>query len=285
VEGLQSAIVVGPPGEEIYTDEFGRVRVRFHWDREGEFDDNRTCWIRASQGWAGGMFGEQLIPRIGQEVLVDFFEGDPDQPILVGRVFNATTIVPYRLPGNKTRSTWKSDSSPNSDGFNEILFEDKAGREFFYVQAQKDLSKLVKRNESERTLVHRSSVVGETHSARIGQDNTVEVGQKHTIVMVKTKDLKILQKGQPDVELLTTKIEMQDKKVLLTTGDATILLDGPNIYVEAPETISFLAEGEVIIQGGPNVFLNCDCPPVPKGQGACLLAAARTGSAFVQKSP
>lgn len=285
VEGIQSAIVVGPPGEEIHTDEFGRVRVRFHWDREGEWDDNRTCWLRVSQQWAGGMFGGLLIPRIGQEVIVDFFDGDPDQPIIIGRLYNNTTVVPYPLPKYKTRSTWKSDSSPGSGGYNEIMFEDAAAQELVFMQAQKDLSKLVKRNESERTGVNRSLVIGTNQTSLIGANDTNTVGIKSTLVMADVKDLHILKMGTPELDLKKTKVEMSDKKILLTTGDATILLDGPDIFIEAKDAISILAEGEVIIQGGPNVYLNCDCPAMPQGQGVCLLAAARTGAAFVQAAP
>ena len=148
VAGVQSATVVGPKGQEIHTDEFGRVKVQFPWDREGQSDAHSSCWLRVSQGWAGTSFGAILIPRIGDEVLVGFLAGDPDQPIIVGRVFNATQCVPYALPDHKTRSTWKSRSSPNSSGFNEILFEDLAGQELVYLQAEKNLRKLVKHDET-----------------------------------------------------------------------------------------------------------------------------------------
>jgi type VI secretion system secreted protein VgrG len=145
---VQSAIVVGPSKQEIHTDEFGRVRVQFPWDREGKNDDGSSCWIRASQGWAGTGFGMIHIPRIGQEVLVGFLEGDPDQPVIVGRVFNATNPVPYKLPDNKTRSTWKSNSSLGGGGFNEIMFEDLAGQELVFMQAQKNQRRLVKNDET-----------------------------------------------------------------------------------------------------------------------------------------
>jgi len=148
VDGVQSATVVGPAGQEIHTDEFGRVRLQFPWDRESKGDENSSCWVRVSQGWAGTGFGFINLPRIGQEVLVAFLEGDPDQPIVVGRVFNTRNPVPYKLPDNKTRSTWKSNSSMGSNGSNEILFEDLAGKELVYVQAQKNLRKLVKNDES-----------------------------------------------------------------------------------------------------------------------------------------
>ena len=148
VDGVQSATVVGAAGEEIQTDELGRVRIQFPWDREGQSDDQSSCWVRVSQGWAGTGFGLLNLPRVGQEVLVGFLEGDADQPIIVGRVFNATNPVPYALPQHQTRSTWKSRSSPGGDGFNEIMFEDLAGQELVWVQAQKDLRKLVKNDET-----------------------------------------------------------------------------------------------------------------------------------------
>ena len=148
VDGVQSATVVGAAGEEIQTDELGRVRIQFPWDREGTNDDQSSCWIRVSQGWAGTGFGLVNLPRVGQEVLVGFLEGDPDQPIVVGRVFNAQNPVPYPLPEHRTRSTWKSRSSPGGDGFNEIMFEDLAGQELVWVQAEKDLRKLVKNDET-----------------------------------------------------------------------------------------------------------------------------------------
>jgi type VI secretion system secreted protein VgrG len=148
VTGVQSAMVVGPAGQEIHTDEFGRVRVQFPWDREGKNDDHSSSWIRVSQGWAGTGFGLINIPRIGQEVLVGFLEGDPDQPVIVGRVFNSNNPVPYKLPDNKTRSTWKSNSSLGGGGFNEIMFEDLAGQELVFMQAQKNQRRLVKNDET-----------------------------------------------------------------------------------------------------------------------------------------
>src|SRR5690606_4252061 len=127
VQGPQTAIVVGKSGEEIWTDEFGRVKVQFHWDRYGKSDENSSCWVRVAQVWAGGKWGGMHIPRMGQEVIVEFLEGDPDRPIITGRVYNADNMPPYALPDDKTQSGLKSRSSKgaSSDNFNEIRFEDK----------------------------------------------------------------------------------------------------------------------------------------------------------------
>jgi type VI secretion system secreted protein VgrG len=196
VSGVQSATVVGPPGQEIFPDELGRVRVQFPWDREGRMDDDSSCWIRVSQGWAGTGFGMITLPRIGQEVLVGFLEGDPDQPIIVGRVYNQKNPVPYRLPEHKTRSTWKSDSSPGGGGFNEIMFEDLKGRELVWMQAEKNLRKLVKNdetitvghdrmklviaNETETTNLNRTEVTAVDRTELTHRNRTTVIGQNRT---------------------------------------------------------------------------------------------------------
>ncbi len=148
IHSVQSATVVGPSGQEIHTDEFGRVRVQFPWDREGKKDDSSSPWIRVSEGWAGAGFGGLAVPRVGQEVLIGFLGGDPEHPIVVGRLFNMTNPVPHKLPDNKTRSDWQSDGSPGSAGWNQILFEDLAGSELVYQQADKNLRRLVKHDET-----------------------------------------------------------------------------------------------------------------------------------------
>jgi type VI secretion system secreted protein VgrG len=183
---LQSAVVVGPPGQEIHTDEHGRVRVQLPWDREGREDDDSTPWIRTSHGWAGAGYGLLNLPRVGQEVLVDFLQGDPEQPVIVGRVFNGQRPVPYQTPEYKTRSGWKSESSMGGDGYNEIYFEDLKDSEIVNVQAQKNLRHLVKndevitvghdrdkvveRNETETTWGSRVQVTGVDRGENTGRD-------------------------------------------------------------------------------------------------------------------
>ena len=156
IYGVQSAITTGPDGEEIYPDQYGLVKVQFHWDRDGRRDENTTCWIRASQGWAGGQFGTMAIPRIGQEVLVTFLDGNPDRPVITGRVFNSFNPVPYPLPANKTRTVFKSMSTPGTEGesrgFNELRIEDKKGQEEIYAHAEKDVNVYVKNDWKEHIL-------------------------------------------------------------------------------------------------------------------------------------
>jgi type VI secretion system secreted protein VgrG len=183
VRGLQTAIVVGPSGEEIWTDKYGRVKVQFHWDRDGNNDEKSSCWIRVSQVWAGTNWGAIHIPRIGQEVIVDFLEGDPDRPIITGRVYNDANMPPYALPANQTQSGIKSRSTkggaiPNA---NELRFEDRKGSEEVYLQAEKDLNSLVKNNESATVGADRSRSVGGNDALTVGKNQTIKIGSDQTI--------------------------------------------------------------------------------------------------------
>ncbi len=155
----QSAIVVGPIGEDIHTDEFGRVRVQFPWERSGFGDARASCWIRVSQGWAGPGQGMLMLPRVGQEVIVDFLDGDPEQPVVVGRLFNVANPPVERLPERATRSVWKSRSTADSAGFDALTMEDRKGSELFVVQAEKDSRRLVKQDDTSTTVRDRKKTV------------------------------------------------------------------------------------------------------------------------------
>ena len=150
IQGPQTAMVVGPAGEEIHTDKYGRIVVQFHWDRYGKADENSSCWVRVSQAaWAGKKYGAMYIPRVGHEVIVEFLEGDPDLPIVTGRVYNADAMPPYDLPANKTMTTLKSLSSKGGGGFNELRFEDKKGEEQVFIHGEKNLDVRIKNNAYE----------------------------------------------------------------------------------------------------------------------------------------
>jgi len=244
IMGVQTAIVVGPAKQEIYSDEFGRVRVQFPWDREGKYDDNSSCWLRVSQSWAGGSFGMMNIPRVGHEVLVEFFEGNPDQPVITGRVHNATTGVPYKLPDNQTQSGWKTNSTPGGVGYNELMFEDKAGQEVIHIQAQKDL-----------TYVVNNSVAGQIDASRyvqVGVADMVDVGSLHSVSVGKTTGIEI----------------HKEQIIILSTGGASIKLSGNDIFLNAKGSIHMhagngapavhisAAAGNIQIQGGSDVRIN-----------------------------
>jgi len=164
--GPQTAVVVGPKGEEIYTDKYGRVKVQFHWDRLGKKDENSSCWIRVATPWAGEKWGMVHIPRIGQEVVVDFIGGDPDYPLITGSVYNAEQMPPYGLPENKSASGLKSRSTKQGGGtdFNEIRMEDLKGKEQLYVHAQRNLDSAIEHDESR--------FVGHDRNTRIEHDDS-----------------------------------------------------------------------------------------------------------------
>jgi len=185
VQGPQTAIVVGPSGEEIFTDKYGRVKVQFHWDREGKDDENSSCWIRVSYPWAGKNWGAAHIPRLGQEVIVDSLEGDPDRPIITGRVYNAESTVPYSLPDNMTQSGIKSRSSKggSGDNFNEIRFEDKKGEEQVYIHAEKNQDNIVENDETTNVGHDRTEDVGNDEKITIGHDRTEDVGNDESITI------------------------------------------------------------------------------------------------------
>lgn len=201
VQGPQTATVVGKAGEEIWTDKHGRITVQFHWDRYGKSDENSSCWIRVAHAWAGRDWGSIYIPRIGQEVIVEFLEGDPDRPIITGRVYNGDNRPPYSLPENKTVSTLKSRSSQGGtvSNCNEIKFEDKKGQELFFVQAEKDRQVKVKNDNSESVgnnetisvVGNRKLDVGKNEETKIGADRTEKVDGNESITVSGTRKRKV----------------------------------------------------------------------------------------------
>lgn len=193
VHGVHTAIVTGPSGEEIYTDEHGRVKVQFHWDRLGKNDEHSSCWIRVSQTWAGAGWGAMHIPRIGQEVIVDFIEGSPDRPIITGRVYHGTNTPPYPLPDEKTKSTLKSDSTLGGGGSNEIRFEDKKGSEEIYLHGQKDWTIAID-NDKNQTVGNDENVkIGNNRSITVIKDQTEVIGANMTVSVnnIKTETVTI----------------------------------------------------------------------------------------------
>jgi type VI secretion system secreted protein VgrG len=343
VTGEVAASMAHLVDNEIYVDEMGRVRVQFNWDREGLHDAHSSIWMRVSQGWAGGGYGLFTIPRVGHEVLIAFLDGDPDCPIVVGRVHNLMEPVPFKLPENKTVSTWKTASSPGGAGFNELRFDDAAGREHVYLQAQKDMDHLVNNNlkqgvggdstryaqgadgvavgadrtkfvnqsEVEVTGLHRSTLVGLNRVATVGGEDSTFVGSRWSVTIARgltrrltreiesaaqalgttvrsaattvmglipnnplasAADAALADFGRASFDKLhgvldlmktfetdpgppPTSIEVVDRQIKLSTGEASIILDGPNVTISAQGTvaihamdnISVFAEREVVV--------------------------------------
>ncbi|MBS0394488.1 MAG: type VI secretion system tip protein VgrG [Proteobacteria bacterium] len=185
VQGPQTAVVVGPSGEEIHTDKYGRVKVQFHWDRDGKKNENSSCWMRVSQPWAGKGYGMIALPRIGQEVIVDFLEGDPDEPIVTGRVYNAEQMPPWALPDNKTQSGVLSRSTKQgaASNANAIRFEDKKGAEQLWIHAERNQDIEVEADETHWVGHDRSKKVDHDETVNIGHDRTETVGNNETITI------------------------------------------------------------------------------------------------------
>jgi type VI secretion system secreted protein VgrG len=211
VQGPQTALVVGKAGEEIWTDSYGRVTVQFYWDREGKKNENSSCWIRVSQPWAGKNWGAMWVPRIGQEVIVSFLEGDPDRPIISGRVYNAEQSVPYTLPDKQTVSTFKSRSSKQGDSnrYNEIRFEDKTGSEQIFINAEKDMDLRVEQESREHIGANRHLIVAASTFADVA-------GDKHSRVKGKQNE-----KIDGDMSL-----QIAGKQMEKTAGDQSIEVVG-----------------------------------------------------------
>jgi type VI secretion system secreted protein VgrG len=185
IHGAQTAMVVGPAGEEIYTDKYGRVKVQFPWDRYGKQDEQSSCWIRVAQLWAGKGWGMIQVPRIGQEVMVTFLEGDPDRPIITGRVYNGDSMPPYGLPDNATQSGMKSRSSKGGGdaNFNEIRFEDLKGSEQLYIHAEKNWDGVVENDQTHLVGHDRTKTVNHDEQTQIGNDRTEKVGNNESITI------------------------------------------------------------------------------------------------------
>jgi type VI secretion system secreted protein VgrG len=245
IYGTQTATVTGKEGEEIWTDKYGRIKVQFHWDQVGTNDENSSCWIRVAQGWAGKQWGAIILPRIGQEVVVSFLEGNPDRPLVTGCVYNATQTVPYALPDEQTKSTLKSNSSKGGSGFNEIRFEDKAGSEEIFMQAQKDMKVDVL---NDQTLTVKNN---RTTSVRMNDKLTVLAGDR----TIKVDEGKETHEVKGTREVTVTGNETHTNKADYTakvSGNFTLKVSG-NISIEASGTVSIKSGTSFTNQAGTSL--------------------------------
>jgi type VI secretion system secreted protein VgrG len=219
VQGPQTAVVVGASGEEIYTDKYGRIKVQFFWDRKGTDDEKSSCWIRVAENWAGKNWGFVFLPRVGQEVVVNFLEGDPDRPLVTGSVYNAEQMPPYALPDDKTQSGVKTRSSKGggTETFNELRFEDKKDSEDVYFHAQKDFHRVVEHDDDLK--------VGNDQTITIKNNRTEEVTQGNEKVTVKQGDRTVV-------------IEMGNENLQIKMGNQTTKLDVGASSTEAMQSIT-----------------------------------------------
>ena len=292
IQGSQTAVVVGPSGEEIFTDKYGRVKVQFHWDRDGQHNANSSCWIRVATSWAGKKWGVFHIPRIGQEVVVDFLEGDPDSPIIVGSVYNAEQMSPYTLPDEKTKSGIKSCSTKGGGGFNEIRLEDKKGEEQIFIHGEKDMDVRVKKDVRE--------FIGQNMGLTIEKDQDIAIKgiKKETITGASHLHVKDARNEKVEMnQSLTVGMNQQEKvgmKHALEAGMQIHLKAGVSVVIEAGVQLSLKVGGSfidinpagVFIQG-PMVMINSggaagagsgSSPTAPTDANPAKAAEAKPGS-------
>lgn len=266
VQGPQTALVVGKSGEEIWTDKYGRINVQFHWDRKGENNEKSSCWIRVAQPWAGSQFGAVMLPRIGQEVIVDFLEGDPDRPIVTGRVYNASNMPPYTLPDNATQSGIKSNSSKGGGGFNEIRLEDKKGSEEVFINAQKDMNLVVLNNQTEKIDADQKVTIGKSRTTEIGTDRTEKVKKNDSLEVSGDRSIKVSGNntvkidgnnettiGGDNTEKVSGKesVTISGARTLEITGASTHKSDG-SVTIQAGDSITIKATNEITLSCGSN---------------------------------
>jgi len=245
VQGSQTAFVVGPAGEEIFTDEYGRVKVQFQWDRDGKADAGSSCWVRVSQSWAGKKWGTIFIPRIGMEVIVDFLEGDPDQPIITGCVYNAGAMPPYTLPDEKTKSTMKTDSSKGGGGFNEIRFEDKKGKEQIFVHGEKNIDVRVKNDSLEYLGNDRHLIIKNNQYEKVQKDKHLQIGGDENVKVDGALSLKV----GTDVD------EKVGAKYALDAGQEIHLKSGVTLTVETGTSLTLKVGGNFININSGGIFI------------------------------
>lgn len=256
IQGPQTAFVVGPSGEEIYTDEHGRVKVMFHWDRYGAADENSSCWVRVAQVWAGKGWGSIFTPRIGQEVVVEFLEGDPDRPLITGRVYNGAAKPPYPLPDKATVSTLKTSSSKGGAGFNEIRFEDKKGEEEIYVHAEKNAVVKVKADTSEWVGNNRTLYVKMDQVEKVDQDRQETVKRNHIEQIGGDRSLTVTGKEKIEItgahsEKVTGDVTQVYEAKQSTTVTGDLYIKAANIVIEADTNITLKVGGShIAIEAG-----------------------------------
>ena len=255
IQGAQTARVVGASGKEIWTDKYGRVKVQFHWDRVGKSDDASSCWVRVASTWAGKNWGAQYVPRVGQEVVVSFLEGDPDRPLVIGSVYNGDHLPPYELPTNGTRSGVKSRVSADgtAENFNELRFEDKKGSEEIYLHAEKDMQVIVENNQTisvgatKKDKGDRTTTIQHDDKLSVGNDLTAEIKGKETHTVTKDRVTNAKENDTLDVGKKLT-ITAGDE-IVLQTSDATIIMKKNGDITIKGKKIIIKGSGDVIVKG------------------------------------
>lgn len=283
--GPQTATVVGPAGEEIHTDEHGRIKVQFHWDRAGRRGERASCWVRVAQAWAGLGFGTLFIPRVGMEVVVHFLEGNPDRPLVTGCVYNGANVTPTRLPEERTRSTLRTESTPGGDGYNELRFEDASGQEQIFLHAQKDLAEVVKHDHSTQVGNDQSNSVQANQTESVGGNQSLSVSGSRTTRVVGKETTTLEDARETTIaktDLLTVSQDKTDTvhanytitadtKFELRQGSTTFTLTGNHAELDAASWIELRhGAGSIRIEEGGAIRLNSSAE-IELTCGACTI--------------
>ncbi len=247
VHGCQTAIVSGPDGEEIYTDQYGRIKVQFHWDRVGQRDEQSSCWMRVSQLFAGKQYGSMFIPRIGEEVLIDFLEGNPDRPMVTGRLYHGLNRAPYPLPDNKTMSTIKTNSSKGGEGFNEIRIEDKKGEEQLFTHAEKDLEQMTHNDHKEWVGNEHHRILEMNEYREIKGDEHVKTQQRYSRQV--NSDMHLIIGNNHQVDIAKNQYTYAGSELHYTSGVKHALEAGVEIAFKAGGSLLTINPGGVTFKG------------------------------------
>lgn len=258
VQGVQTAVVVGPSGEEIYSDKYGRVKVQFHWDRRGTNNENSSCWVRVAQPWAGKGWGFITIPRIGQEVVVSFLEGDPDRPLITGSVYNAQQGVPYALPDKQVMSTWRSSSSKGGGNSNEIRMDDTKGKEQIFVHAAYDYDMLVDHDRKETIGNESHHLIKGDHFERSKKDRHVYVDQNLNVKVGSTYS----------VNMGTNFQEKVGQNWAMDAGTEIHLKAGMNVVIESGTTLTLKVGGNFVNINSGGIFIKGSMVMINSGGAA-----------------
>lgn len=284
IAGVQTAVVVGPQGEEIYTDEHGRVKVQFHWDREGNNDENSSCWLRVMTPWAGSMWGTVAIPRIGQEVVVQFEEGDPDRPLVTGMLFNSTNPPATDLPGAASQMGMRSNTTPGGGGMNEVVMEDRANSQFLRLTAERDYI-LTAKNDATVSVGFEKAAPGSL-SQKVFQDHSeeVEAGNFSQVVKAGNHSVDIqagssntnIASGRTDTVVGTDGLNVDGDRIVtasasynvtapevIITGESTVNMSAPDLTITGESTVSIgnaminVTGSDITIEGSSSITLTC----------------------------
>jgi type VI secretion system secreted protein VgrG len=293
VQGPQTAVVVGKSREEIWVDKYGRVKVQFFWDRAGKKDENSSCWVRVSQPWAGKNWGAIWIPRIGQEVIVEFLEGDPDRPIITGRVYNAEQMPPYTLPDNQTRSTYMSRSSKGggSSNFNELRFEDKMGSEQIFINAEKDMDLRVENDSREFVGNDRHLSITGNQNEKVGGDRNEQVTGDHNekiggaLSLNVTGDSNEKIGGSMSINISQSLNEKTGMNFEHEAGQEIYLKAGMNVVIESGLQLTIKAGGNFVNIGPAGVAISGTLVLINSGGAAGSGSGAQTQDPKDPKDP